>query len=193
MADPSPSFMPSLMTWVFIKESIYTLNTNFFFSKNTFSPSPFLYRLFFFFSNTYTHLLRSSPLIMAPVKSQGSSRRKGKEVASDPPAVPVVGERSEYSESEHSVGEKTQRDPDSECAPLIDPCYEVHPHFPKIPGDHASPPTGRMWLALWRRNPDVSWAPLASSIPNLVNRQGISLPVPIHFEVGSGTTLGWRE
>ena len=34
---------------------------------------------------------------------------------------------------------------------------------------------------------------LASSIPDLVIRQGTSLPVPIHFEFGSGTALGWRE
>ena len=93
---------------------------------------------------------------MVPVKSQGSSRRKGKEVASDPPAVPDVGEEAEYSESEHSIGEKTQRNLDSECAPLIDPWYEVHPHFPKIPGDYAPPPPGRVWLAHCQRNPDVS-------------------------------------
>ena len=128
-----------------------------------------------------------------PVKCQGSSRCKGKEVVSDPPAVPDVGEEVEYSESEHSVEEETQRNPDSECAPLIDPCYDVHPHFPKISGDYSLPPPGRVWLALCRRNPDVSWAPLASSIPNLVIRQGISLLMPIHFEFGSGTALGWRE
>ena len=34
---------------------------------------------------------------------------------------------------------------------------------------------------------------LASSIPNLVIRQGTSLPVPIHFKFGSGTALGWRD
>ena len=87
---------------------------------------------------------------MAQVKSQGSSRRKGKEVASDPPTVPNVGEEAEYSESEHSVGEETQRDLDSECAPLIDPWYEVHPYFPKILGDYALPPPGRVWLAFCR-------------------------------------------
>ena len=52
---------------------------------------------------------------------------------------------------------------------------------------------GHVWLALSQRNPDVSWAPLASSIPDLAIRQGISLPVPIPFEVGLGTALGWRE
>ena len=44
---------------------------------------------------------------MAPVKSQGFSCRKGKEVAFDPPTIPDVGEKAEYSESEHSVGEET--------------------------------------------------------------------------------------
>ena len=127
---------------------------------------------------------------MALVKSQGSSRHKGKEVASDPLAVPDVGKEAEYSESEHSVGEEAQaqRDPDSECAPLIDPWYEVHPHFPKVPSDYAPPSPGRMWLTLGRRNPNVFWALLASSIPDLAIHQGISLPVPIHFEFGSGTS-----
>ena len=130
---------------------------------------------------------------MAPVKSQGSSRHKGKEIASNPPAVPDVGKEAEYSESEHSIGEETQRDPNNECAPLIDPWCEVHPHFLKILGDYVPPPPDREWFALCRRNPDVSWAPLGSSIPDLAIRQGISLPVPIHFKFGSGTALGWRE
>ena len=104
-----------------------------------------------------------------------------------------VGEEAEYSESEHSDEEEAQRDLDSECAPLIDPWYDINPHFPKILGYYALPPPSHVWLALCRRNPDVSWAPLASSVPDLVIRQGISLPVPIHFEFGSGTALGWRE
>ena len=95
--------------------------------------------------------------------------------------------------SENSVEEEAQRDPDSECVLLINPWYDVHPHFPKVPGDYAPPPQGHVWLAIIRQNPDVSWAPLASSIPDLVIHQGILLPVPIHFEFGSGTALGWRE
>ena len=118
---------------------------------------------------------------MSPVKSQGSSRRKGKAVASDSPTVP---EETERSDSERSAEEETERDPDSECASLINPWYEVHPHFPKVPGDYVPPLPSRIWLAFGRRNPDVSWAPLASSIPDLAIRQGISLPVPIHFEFG---------
>ena len=35
--------------------------------------------------------------------------------------------------------------------------------------------------------------PLASSIPDLVIRQGTLLPMPIHFEFGSGMALGWKE
>ena len=55
---------------------------------------------------------------MSLVKSQGSSRRKGKAVASDSPAVPEEVERSD---SEQSAEEGTERDPDSECTPLLDP------------------------------------------------------------------------
>ena len=85
---------------------------------------------------------------MSPVKSQGSSYRKGKAIAFDSPAVPDVGKETEHSESEQSIREETQRDPNSQCAPLIDPWYEVHLHFPKVPGDYAPPPLGRVWLAL---------------------------------------------
>ena len=34
---------------------------------------------------------------------------------------------------------------------------------------------------------------MSSSIYDLVIHQGISLPVPIHFEFGSGTAQGWKE
>ena len=98
-----------------------------------------------------------------------------------------------YSESDHSDEEEAQHAPDSEYAPFIDPWYDIHPHFPKIPSDYAPPSPGRVWFALCRQNTDISWAPLASSIPDLVIRQGTSLPVPIHFDFGLRTTLGWRE
>ena len=127
---------------------------------------------------------------MSPVKSQGSSRRKGKAVASDSPAIP---EEMERSDSKWSVEKETECDPDSECAPLIDPWYEINPHFPKIPGDYVPPPSGHVLITLVLRNPDVSWAPLASSIPNLSIRQGVSLLVPLRFEFGSGTSSGWKE
>ena len=90
---------------------------------------------------------------MSPVKSQGSSHRKGKAVASDSPAVP---EEMERSDTERSTEEEMECDLDSECAPLIDPWYEINPHFPKIPGDYVPPPPGRVLITLVRRDPDVS-------------------------------------
>ena len=124
---------------------------------------------------------------MSPAKSLSSSHRKGKAVAFDPPVVPEEVDRSD---SERSTEEEAERDPDSECAPLIDPWYEISPHFPKVPGEYVPPPPGRVLITLIRRDPDVSWAPLASSIPDLSIRQGVSLPVPLHFEFGSGESLG---
>ena len=127
---------------------------------------------------------------MSPVKSPSSSRRKGKKVASDSPAVP---EEMERFDSERSTKEETERNPDSECAPLIDPWYEISPHFPKVPGEYVPPLQGRVLITLVWRDPDVSWAPLASSILDLSIRQGVSLPVPLHFEFRSGASLGWKE
>ena len=127
---------------------------------------------------------------MSPVKIPSSSRRKGKAVASDPPAVPEEVERSD---SERSTEDETEHDPDSECAPLIDPWYEISPYFPKVPGEYVPPPPGRVLITLVRRDPDVSWAPLASSIPDLSIRQGVSLLVPLHFEFGSDASLGCKE
>ena len=99
-----------------------------------------------------------------------------------------------YSESDHSDEEEAQRALDSECTPLINPWYDIHAHFPKVPGDYTSPlPSGHVWLALCRHNTDISWAPLASLIPDLIIRQGTSFPMPIHFEFGSGIALGWKE
>ena len=130
---------------------------------------------------------------MAPVKTPASSRRKGKSVAVDPPVEHEVEEEEARSDSDHSEEEEARRDPDSECAPLIDPWYNLSPHFPKALGEYVPPPVNRVWLALCRRKPDVSWAPVSSSISDLIIRQGIALPVPIYFEFGSGTALGWKE
>ena len=104
---------------------------------------------------------------MTLAKSQSSSHHKGKEVISDLPTARGVDEVV-YSESNHFNVEETKHNPDSEWAPLIDPWYDVHAHFPKIPGDYAPPPSGRVWLTLCRQNTDICWAPLASSIPDLV-------------------------
>ena len=82
---------------------------------------------------------------MSPVKSQSSSRHKRKAVASD---SPTVLEEVERSDSEPSAEEEAERNPDSECAPLIDPWYEINPHFPKIPGEYVPPPSGRVLITL---------------------------------------------
>ena len=95
-----------------------------------------------------------------------------------------MGKEVVYSELNHSNEEEAPCALDSECAPLIDPWYDIHPHFPKVPSDYTPPLPGHVWLALCRQNTDVSWAPLASTISNLVIHQGTSLPVPIHFEFG---------
>ena len=127
---------------------------------------------------------------MSPMKSPSSSRRKAKTVASDSPAVPEEVERSD---SERSTEEETECDLDSECAPLINPWYEINLHFPKVPGEYVLPPLGRVLITLVRRDPDVSLAPLASSVFDLSIRQGVSLLVPLHFAFGSGTSSGWKE
>ena len=85
---------------------------------------------------------------MAPVKTQASSRRKGKGVALDPPVEQEVEEEDVRSDSDYSDEEEARRDPDSECAPLINSWYNISPYFPKALGDYSSPPPGRVWLAL---------------------------------------------
>ena len=93
---------------------------------------------------------------MAPVKSQGSSRRKGKEAISNPSTALDVGKKAKYSESKHSDEEEAQCNPNSECAPLINQWYDIHPHFLKIPSNYVSPQPGHVLLALSWRNPNVS-------------------------------------
>lgn len=82
------------------------------------------------------------------MKTQASSRHKGKSVATNPPVEQEVEEEDVYPDSDHSEEEEARRDPDSECAPLIDPWYNPSPYFPKAPGDYASPPLGHVWLVL---------------------------------------------
>ena len=84
---------------------------------------------------------------MSPAKSPSSSRRKGKAVAFDPL---VVSEEVDRSDSERSAEEEAERNPDGECAPLIDPWYEISPHFPKVPGKYVPPPPGRVLITLIR-------------------------------------------
>ena len=62
-----------------------------------------------------------------------------------------------------------------------------------VTDDYLPPPLGRVWLSICCHDMEVSLASLASSILDLDIRQGTSLPVPILFEFGLGTSLGWKE
>ena len=84
-------------------------------------------------------------------------------------------------------------DPNSECPPLIDPWYDTNSHFLVVPDDYSPPLLGHVWWSPNQRDFDISWAPLASSIPNLAIRQGDVSPIPILFKFRSGTSLGWKE
>ena len=133
--------------WVLKKKSFCILDTNPFLSKMH------TLHIFFFLQADHTHSLRLNFPIMSPAKSPGSSHCKGKAVAFDPP---VVSEEVDRSDSERSVEEEAERDPNGECAPLIDPWYEISPYFPKAPGEYVPPPPGRVLITLVRRDPDVS-------------------------------------
>ena len=130
---------------------------------------------------------------MKSVKSQGSSCHKGKEVVSDDLATRDVGEEATHYESDRSNEEEAWHDPYSECVPLIYPWYNTYAHFLKVPSKYTMPLPNRVWLAICCHNKDISWAPLASLIPDLVIHQGTLLPIPILFEFGSGTALGRKE
>ena len=154
MADSSPPFMPALMTQAFKKRVPLQSKHKLLLFQNilsvSFPPS------FSSFQTPIPILLQSNPHVMAPVKSSSSSRRKGKEAIYNPPVEQETGEKAVYSKSDHFDEEEVRRDPDSECAPLIDPWYDVHPSFPKIPGDYVPPSPTHVWLALCRRNLNVS-------------------------------------
>ena len=130
---------------------------------------------------------------MTPAKGQSSSHCKGKEIASNDPAMRDVGKEAAYSELERCNEEEAWRIPDCECTSLIDPWCYTHVHFLKVPSEYTPSLLGCVWLALCRRNTDISWALLASLILDLTIRQGLALPVSILFEFGLGTTLGWKE
>ena len=114
-------------------------------------------------------------------------------IAFDNPATKNIGEDAPHSESKRSNKQEGRHNPNSECALLINPWYDIHAHFPKVSSEYLPPLLGNVWLSICRHNTEVSWVPLASSIPNLIISQGTSLPVPIISEFGSGTSLGWKE
>ena len=116
---------------------------------------------------------------MTLAKGKGSSPYKGKEITADDPSNKIVGEDAPFSKSEHFEKEKGSRNPNNECAPLIDPWYDAHAHFLTVLSDYL---------------PSLlSHLTLASSIPDLDICQDTLLPVSILFEFGSGTSLGWKE
>ena len=126
---------------------------------------------------------------MMPAKDKGPSRHKGKEVAADDPLAKIVGEEAPLSELNRSKEEEGGCNLNSECPPFFDPWYNAHIHFPMVPSDYL-PSVGCVWLFICRRDMEVSWAPLASSISDLDICQGTSLSMPILFEFGSSTFLG---
>ena len=81
---------------------------------------------------------------MTPVKNQGFSHCKGKEVVSNDPTARGVGEEAAYSESDRFDKEKARRNPDSDCAPFIDPWYDTHAHFPKVHSEYMPPQHGHI-------------------------------------------------
>ena len=94
--------------------------------------------------------------IITPVKGEGSSYCKGKEIAVDDPATKIVGEDAPFSKSEHSKKEEGSHNPDSECAPLINPWYNTYMHFLVVPSGYLPSLAGHVWLSICRRDTEVS-------------------------------------
>lgn len=95
---------------------------------------------------------------MSPSKGEGSSHRKGKEIAFDNLAAKAIGEDAPLSESERFDEEEGRHDPNNECAPLIDPWYDTYAHFSKVSSKYFPSSPGRVWLSICHRNTEVSWA-----------------------------------
>ena len=85
---------------------------------------------------------------MSLAKGESSSRRKGKEVATDDPPVETMGVEAFHCESSRSDEEEGGHDPGSECLPLIDLWYDTHIHFPVVSSDYLPPPPDHVWLSL---------------------------------------------
>ncbi|KAK9995517.1 hypothetical protein SO802_020203 [Lithocarpus litseifolius] len=123
---------------------------------------------------------------MLSVKGEGSSCHKGKAVVVDePPMEAAKGEEAPHSKLDHSKEEKISCNPNSECPPFIGPWYDAHSHFLVLPGNNSPPPSSHVWLSREWRVVDVSWAPLASSIPDIAIRRGETLLVLILFKFRS--------
>ena len=92
---------------------------------------------------------------------------KGNKIAANDPATKTTGEDSLLSKSERSKEEEGSYSPDSECTPFINRWYDTHMHFLVVLDDYLTPLPCRVWISICRRDTEVSWAALASSIPDL--------------------------
>ena len=130
---------------------------------------------------------------MLLAKGESSFCRKGKEVAVDDSPVEAVGGEAPHSKSDRFEEEEGGCDLGNECPPHIDPWYETYIHFSVVSGDYSPPSLGRVCLSLEQRDSAISWAPLASSIPDHDICEGTTLLVTILFKFESSTSLGWKE
>ena len=121
---------------------------------------------------------------MMPAKGQNSSRRKGKEIFSDAPIVRDVGEEVMYSESDHSNEEEARRAPDGECAPLIDPWYDTHAHFLKVPIDYthrSRAMCGLLFVVATQTFLRLRWLPRFLTFPSI---KALHSPCPFSSNLG---------
>ena len=86
---------------------------------------------------------------MSPIKSEGSSCRKGKEpVVENPPPEGEGDEEATPSKLSHSKAEGVARDPNSECPPFLDSWYDTHSYFLVVADDYTPHSLNRVWLSL---------------------------------------------
>lgn len=104
-----------------------------------------------------------------------------------------MGEETPLSESNYFEKKEGGRNSNIECPPLNDQWYDTYIHFPVVPSDYSPPLSGHVWLSICRHDMEVSWAPLVSTITHLDIHQRTSLHMPVLFDFGSDTSLGWKE
>lgn len=157
-------------------------------------------------SNSFTHHLYH---IIHPPCHQERVRVllaiKEEVIVDDPLVEAKRGEEAPHSKSECSVEEEGSRNPSNECPHLINPWYDTYFHFRVVSSDYLPPYMVCVWVSLKWLNSEVSWAPLASSIPDPAIRQGDLWPSSsnlgrVHHLVGkSGLTrssliqVSWRR
>ena len=83
---------------------------------------------------------------MSVVKDEGSSHRKGKEIAVDNPLTKTMGEEAPLFELNHSKEKEGGRNLNSECPPFINPWYDTYAYFPIVPDDYLPSPLGHVFL-----------------------------------------------